>query len=212
MEGSTDILSGIARLRPGIQWSLPDRNPHRGGSHDVYKVLFQDSIQWAARVCRDPDVWEFELRALEKFAYVKRERPEMKAPDIFFENRVMYSEWLPGKPLAIWNSQIALAQRHRLLDDLADFLLQLWTVPGSKSMLHTPPSLPYSAWLTDSLDRALRRTLSGTARWGDAVDYLIMRSMIPSYAKWGGYMEFGFAHGDLNSHNIMIDANFQLTG
>ncbi|EEQ87076.2 uncharacterized protein BDCG_02196 [Blastomyces dermatitidis ER-3] len=211
-EGLTDILSGISRLRPGIQWSLPDSNPHRGGSHDVYKVLFQDSIQWAARVCHDPDDWESELRAMEKFTYFKRGCPEIKAPDIVFENRVLYSEWLPGKPLAIWNSQIALAQRHRLLDDLADFLLQLWTVPGPASMLPTSSSLPYSTWLTESLDRALRRTLSGMAKWGNAVDYLIIRSMIPSYAKWDTYMDLGFAHGDLNPYNIMIDEKFQLTG
>ncbi|KAL2361277.1 hypothetical protein RJZ56_005853 [Blastomyces dermatitidis] len=211
-EGLTDILSGISRLRPGIQWSLPDSNPHRGGSHNVYKVLFQDSIQWAARVCHDPDDWESELRAMEKFTYFKRGCPEIKAPDIVFENRVLYSEWLPGKPLAIWNSQIALAQRHRLLDDLADFLLQLWTVPGPASMLPTSSSLPYSTWLTESLDRALRRTLSGMAKWGNAVDYLIIRSMIPSYAKWDTYMDLGFAHGDLNPYNIMIDEKFQLTG
>ena len=124
----------------------------------------------------------------------------------------MYAEWLPGRPLAIWNSQIALAQRHRLLNDLADFLLQIWTVSGPASMLPTPSSLPYSAWLTDSLDRALRRTLSGTANWGNAVDYLIVRPMIRSYAKWENYMDLGFAHGDLNPYNIMIDANFQLTG
>ncbi|OJD11018.1 hypothetical protein AJ78_08123 [Emergomyces pasteurianus Ep9510] len=210
--GFTDFLSGISRLRPGIQWSLPESTPRRGGSHDVYKVLFQDSTQWAARVCHDPDDWESDLRALEKFTYIKRKCPEIKAPDIFFEDYVLYSEWLPGRPLAIWNSQIALAQRHRLLDDLADFLLQLWTVPGPASMMSTPSSLPYSTWLTDSLDRALRRTLSGTAKWGNAVDYLIIRSMIPSYAKWDNYIELGFAHGDLNSYNIMIDANFQLTG
>ncbi|PGH11430.1 hypothetical protein AJ80_07108 [Polytolypa hystricis UAMH7299] len=80
-------------------------------------------------------------------------------------------------------------------------------------MLPASPKLPYSAWLTESLDRALRRTLSGTARWGDAVDYVIMRSMIPSYyTKWDHYIDIGFAHGDLDAYNIMIDANFQLTG
>ncbi|EGC42504.1 conserved hypothetical protein [Histoplasma capsulatum var. duboisii H88] len=214
MEGFTDILSGISHLRPGIQWSLPDSNPHRGGSHDVYKILSQDSPQWAARVCCEPDDWEFELRAMDKFSYVKRERPDIKAPDIFFntENHVLYSQWLPGKPLAIWNSQVPLTQRHRLLDDLADFLLQLWTVPVPASMLPSPSKPPYSTWLTESLDRALRRTLFKTAKWGDTVDYLIIRSMIPSFAKWDHYIDLSFAHGDLNPYNIMIDANFQLIG
>jgi hypothetical protein len=87
--------------------------------------------------------------------------------------------------------------------------LQLWSTAA--------PSVPeqtslYSAWLTESLDRGLRRTLNGTARWGDAIDYLIMRSMIPKFVEFDEYIGVGFAHGDLNAHNIMINDDFHLTG
>lgn len=92
------------------------------------------------------------------------------------------------------------------------FLLQqLWSVTPPASMSRTSSS--YSTWLTSSLDRALRRTLAGTARWGgNAVDYLIMRSMIPDNAKVDECTELGFAHGDLNAYNVMVDEEFRLTG
>ncbi|KAJ5109392.1 hypothetical protein N7456_006067 [Penicillium angulare] len=138
----------------------------------------------------------------------------MKAPNLFVEEEhpVLYSEWVSGKPLAVWNNQVSLVKRQRILTDLAEFLLQIWTV-------HVPPdfatekSRPYSVWLTESLDRGLRRTLSGTARWGNAIDYLIMRSMIPDYAAdLDKYSGFGFTHGDLHAHNIMRSDDFHLTG
>lgn len=95
---------------------------------------------------------------------------------------------------------------------LAEFLLQIWTVhvPLDFALEKNPL---YSVWLTESLDRGLRRTLSGTARWGNAVDYLIMRSMIPDYAaEFDSFSGFGFMHGDLNAHNIMRSDDFYLTG
>ena len=208
-----DILSEACFLRPGFQCSFADETPCHGCSHNVFKIIFEDSVQWAARVCYDPNNWPYELRAAEMFQHIKQHHPEIRAPNIFFkaEYPVLYSEWVTGKPLAIWNSRILLIKRQRFLDNLAEFLLQLWTIPLPAPAL--PPKSPYSVWLTESLDRGLRRTLAGTARWGNAVDYLIMRSMIPSYtAECDKYTDIGFAHGDLNAHNIMIDSDFQLTG
>ncbi|CAG8887489.1 unnamed protein product, partial [Penicillium egyptiacum] len=208
------VLSGASRLRTGIPCSLADETPCHGGSHRVFKVVFEDSIQWAARLCDDSRNWKSELRAVKQFQYIKRQCPNMKAPNLFVEEQypVLYSEWISGKPLAIWNYQVSLVKRQRILTDLAEFLLQIWTI-------HVPPDFApeknrsYSVWLTESLDRGLRRTLTGTARWGNAVDYLIMRSMIPDYAaEFDSYSDFGFTHGDLNAHNIMKSDDFHLTG
>ncbi|KAJ6090011.1 hypothetical protein N7467_005227 [Penicillium canescens] len=93
-----------------------------------------------------------------------------------------------------------------LQDDLAEFLLQLWSTAA--------PSVPeqtclYSAWLMETLDRGLQRTLNGTARWSDAIRYLIM---IPDFAEFDEYTGVGFAHEDLNAYNIMINDDFHLTG
>ena len=179
----------------------------------MFKLIFEDSVEWTARVCHDIDSWQHELRAANLFQHIKQQYPEIRAPNVFFtaEYPVLYSEWVGGKPLAIWNYQIPLAKRQRLLDDLAEFLLQLWTSKLPASAL--APRSPYSVWLTESLDRGLRRNLARTARWGDPINYLIMRSMIPSYsAGLDEYTDIGFAHGDLNAHNIMIDNDFQLMG
>ncbi|KAJ6021254.1 hypothetical protein N7540_006758 [Penicillium herquei] len=211
---SLGILSKASRLRTGVPCSLADETPFHGGSHRVFKVVFEDSLQWAARICDDTQNWKSELRAVKQFQYIKTQRPEMKAPNLFVDEEfpVLYSEWISGKPLAIWNHQVSWENRQRMLSDLAEFLLQTWTI-------HVPPdctpvkNYSYSAWLTDSLDRGLRRTLNGTARWGDAVDYLIMRAMIPEYAaEVDSYSDFGFTHGDLNAHNIMRSDEFYLTG
>ncbi|KAE8344151.1 hypothetical protein BDV24DRAFT_160699 [Aspergillus arachidicola] len=124
----------------------------------------------------------------------------------------LYPEWVNGKSLKVWNSRIPLNRRQTLLEDLAEFLLQLWTTAVPPDFIPEQKSR-YSAWLSESLDRGLRRTLTGTARWGDAIDYLIMRSMIPEYAgDYDKYTDVGFAHGDPNAYNFMKDDDFHLTG
>lgn len=215
MTDSLSMLTEVAsRLRLGIPCVLADQSPCLGGSHRVFKIIFVDSVQWAARVSDDSFNWKNELRAVWQLRHIKKQRPMIKAPDLFVDEEypVVYSEWVSGKPLAIWNFQIPLLKRQRLLVDLADFLLQLWTTPVPSALAQEKSRL-YSTWLTESLDRGLRRTLRGTARWGNAINYLIMRSMIPDYAaKYDGYSDIGFAHGDLNADNIMKSEEFHLTG
>lgn len=215
MTDSLYMLSQAAsRLRLGIPCVLADECPCLGGSHRVFKIIFEDSVQWAARISNDPDDWKAKLRVVRQFQHIKKQRPKIKAPDLFVEEEypVVYSEWVSGKPLAIWNSRIPLLKRQRLLDDLAEFLLQLWTTPVPSTFAQEKNCL-YSTWLTKSLDRGLRRTLRGTARWGNAINYLIMRSMIPDYAaEYDEYSGIGFAHGDLNAYNIMKSDDFHLTG
>ncbi|GAB1204333.1 hypothetical protein APSETT445_002985 [Aspergillus pseudonomiae] len=210
----SSLLSEARCLREGVRCSLADEDPCQGGSHKVFKVVFEDSVQWAARVCHDPNNWKYDLRAVKLFQHIKQSHPDIKAPGVFFkaEHPVLYSEWVSGEPLAVWNSQIHLNKRQRLLEDLAEFLLQLWTTEVPPNFMPEPKPR-YSAWLTESLDRGLRRTLTGTARWGDAIDYLVMRSMIPDYAsEYDKYTDVGFAHGDLNAYNIMKNDDFHLTG
>ncbi|BAE59179.1 unnamed protein product [Aspergillus oryzae RIB40] len=176
MANTSSVLSEAFRLHQVVRCSLAEEDPCQGGSHKVLKVVFGDSVQWAARLCHDPNNWKYELRAVKMFQHIKQTHPDIRAPSVSFkaENPVLYS-------------------------DPPDFI---------------PEQNPrYSAWLTESLDRGLRRTLTGTARWGDAIDYLIMRSMIPEYAgEYDKYTDVGFAHGDLNAYNIMKDDDFHLTG
>ena len=214
MEYKPDIISGASDLRRGLPCSLPDEIPFRGGSHRIFKLVFKDSVQWAARVCHRPDDWEYDLRAIKTFLHIKKLNTGIRAPNVFFkeEHPVLYSEWVVGEPLAIWNHQIPSQKRQILLDDLAEFLLQLWTTPPPQDLVQMQDTR-YSTWLTQSLDRGILRTFRGKARWGDAMDYLIMRSMIPAYASaFDNHDGFGLAHGDLNAYNVMKDGDFHLTG
>ncbi|KAJ5228420.1 hypothetical protein N7489_009128 [Penicillium chrysogenum] len=209
-----DILSEASYLRLGVPCSFVDESPRQGGSHTVFKIVFEDSVEWAARVGHDPNNWENELRAVKTFQCLKQQCTAIRAPTLLYSSKhpVLYSEWVNGAPLAIWNLQVPQVQREALLDDMADFLLQVWTARAPPDLTVAQPTL-YSHWLTESLDRALRRTLNGTAKWGDAVNYLIMRSMIPGYAiQFDQYTGIAFAHGDLRAHNIMKSDTFRLTG
>ncbi|CEJ85716.1 hypothetical protein VHEMI03867 [[Torrubiella] hemipterigena] len=127
-------------------------------------------------------------------------------------SRIILTEWIDSEPLTVWNSQISLDTRHSFLASLADFSIQLWTAPVEPELAVDKTS-SYSAWLTNSLDRGLRRTIQGTARWGSTIDYLIMRSMVRRYSKdLDGGQILGFAHGDMNAHNVMRTKDFQLAG
>jgi hypothetical protein len=155
MTYSPGILSEASRLRQGIPCSFAVEGPYHGGSHRVFKIVFEDSVQWAARVNLNPNNWKSELRAARQFEHIKKQNAGIKAPNVYVnaEYPVLYSDWVSGNPLAIWNLQIPSLNRKRLLDGLAEFLLQLWSTAA--------PSVPeqtclYSAWLTESLDRGLR--------------------------------------------------------
>ncbi|KAL3482076.1 hypothetical protein BJX99DRAFT_81975 [Aspergillus californicus] len=213
MASVPDVLYEASRLRGEAPCSFAE-NPRHEQSHSVRKIVFEDSIHWAARVIHNPDDWEYELQAIKNFQHIKNQHLELKAPSVFFnaEHPVLYSDWVSGDLLGIWNLQIPLLQGQGFLEDLAEFLLRLWTTLPPPDLTPVQNHV-YSDWLIGSLDRGLRRTLTGSARWGNSIDYLIMRSMIPSYAsEFDKYTGVGFSHGDLNAHNVMKSDDFQLTG
>jgi len=123
------------------------------------------------------------IYGLLKFSSTSNNEPqELRAPNVFFkeEHPILYSDWVTGVPLSSWNLRFPLEKRQIFVDDLAEFLLQLWTT-AAPPVLALSQDCRYSTWLTKSLDRGLRRALSGKAKWGDAINYLMMRSMIPDY-------------------------------
>lgn len=215
MPSQSDILLHASQLRSGILCKFADEAPKSGGSHKVFKIIFEDSVQWAARTSEDDLLWKMEMRAMEHFQHLKREQPELNAPNVFFfeEFPVLYSEWVPGEPLSDWASlTMSDTQRHNFLHELTKFLFDLWTTSSLKNS-DAGHGLCYSEWLAQSLDRGLRRTLAGTAQWGQAIDYLIMRSMIPKYAAdLDMHTNVSYAHGDMNALNFMVDSEFRLTG
>lgn len=69
-----------------------------------------------------------------------------------------------------------------------------------------------STWLTESVDRGLRRSLH-RKDYSMVVDYLIQRSMVPKHVDTAHENSpWVFIHGDLHNGNIMIDQDFNITG
>lgn len=228
MENLSAILSEASRLRRRIPCRPAcRRNP---SSRRISQRPQEDSVQWAARASHDQTTGRTScgLCRISNISNNTVRKSRCQNVFFFFYNEaeqeqppvpILYSEWIRGEPIIIWNSQIPSSKRQVLLNDLAEFLLQLWTTPAPPppplhpSAAAQNPLSNYSTWLTQSLDRGVRRTLAGTARWGDAMNYLIMRSMIPKYAaEVDRYSDFGFAHGDLNANNILRSGDFHLTG
>ena len=78
----------------------------------------------------------------------------------------------------------------------------------------TPRGQPVTTtvWLTESVDRGLRRTFRGDKR-SDPIDYLIQRSMIPRYVvPEYENKPWVFVHGDLHNGNIIVDEEFNICG
>ncbi|KAJ5976356.1 hypothetical protein N7481_010063 [Penicillium waksmanii] len=207
------LLAEASRLHSGMKCRLPNDSPLRGGTHDVFKLEFADSTEWALRICRDAHDWPAELRAVKTLQHIKRHHPHIRAPTVHgTKHPVWFMDWMDGDPLSRWDLQIPIKPRQDFLEDLAEFLLLLWSTPAP-ALPYPTPVVPYSKWLTQAIDRQLNRTLSGESRWGDAMEYLVMRSMIPYYSvAVDEYSSIGIAHGDLNVHNILVDLDLRLSG
>lgn len=69
-----------------------------------------------------------------------------------------------------------------------------------------------SVWLTESVDRGIRRTLR-RQDYSTAIDYLIQRSMIPRYVvAQHENCPWVFVHVDLHNDNIIIDEEYNIKG
>ncbi|KAE8306820.1 hypothetical protein BDV41DRAFT_582972 [Aspergillus transmontanensis] len=69
-----------------------------------------------------------------------------------------------------------------------------------------------SVWLTESVDRGIRRTLH-RHDYSTAINYLIQRSMIPQYVvPEHEHSPWVFVHVDLHNDNIIIDEEYNIKG
>jgi len=74
----------------GVKCSpYPQKSTH-GGSYSVFKIVLEDSVQWAARVCHRHDEWEYDLRATKIFQHIKQRTPGIKGPKRFLQRRAPY--------------------------------------------------------------------------------------------------------------------------
>jgi aminoglycoside phosphotransferase (APT) family kinase protein len=137
-----DILLGQAsQLRQGITCQLTgDR--FRGCSNTIYVLRFGDGVKWAARILRNPDASQLVREGTSTLKYIKTCSPQLKVPSIHAEfldpddptglPPHVFMEWIEGTPLQVWSHYtIDEQKRQTLLEDLAKFLLTLWSLPIS---------------------------------------------------------------------------------
>jgi hypothetical protein len=69
-----------------------------------------------------------------------------------------------------------------------------------------------TVWLTESVDRALRRNLCQN-KVDLVIDYLIQRSLIPRYVvAEHDHNPWAVTHPDLHHSNIIVDEHFNIKG
>ncbi|KAE8331516.1 hypothetical protein BDV39DRAFT_201166 [Aspergillus sergii] len=109
----------------------------------------------------------------------------------------------------------------KVLDQIADLILNMileCPLDDQTLFYGVPDGTPKgtqvstSVWLTESVDRGIRRTLH-RHDYSTAIDYLIQRSMIPRYVvPEHENSPWVFVHVDLHNDNIIIDEEYNIKG
>lgn len=221
------ILPQARSLRPGTTKITlsPGNTSQVGHSHDIFIVTLADSSKIIARVAKSHHIHSLERRGVQILKHIASSDPNCLVPKVYWHNlddeqqrisaegMVVLQELVSGKPLSVWNSSLPHSQQMRFLNSLAGLLVELWSIPVLGCVGQDTPDIPYSQWLQDMVDRAIKRYITGSSKWGNTRDYLVMRSMIGYYAyDYDHIAEYGIAHGDLHANNIMVNDLLELTG
>ncbi|THX71698.1 hypothetical protein D6D04_09407 [Aureobasidium pullulans] len=193
----------------------------QGRSHYIFVVTLADDSKIVARVARTQGTEKLERRAINTLKHIKASNTDCQVPRIHWHNLdqpreippVILEDLIQGRSLNIWNSAIPKELQHAFLDSLAQFLLDLWYVEAPESASASSTVRTYSNWLENEIDKAIRRCITGSGKWGNVSDYLVMRSMIPQIAHHlDDFQTIGIAHGDMNAHNFIVNERLELMG
>lgn len=165
----------------------PGNTFQTGRSHDIFIVTLADGSKIIARVAKPHHIHSLERRGVQILKHIASSNPNCLVPKVCWHNldetsgegMIVLQELIHGKPLSVWNASIPHTQQLRFLNSLAGFLVELWSTPTTRP---ETPKIPYSKWLQDMLDKAIKRCITGTGKWGTTIDYLVMRSMIGYYS------------------------------
>lgn len=99
-----------------------------GHSNNVYELRTGDNKRWCLRVPVDAAAGRAALRGSKILKALKENRPALRVPAVILATeQYTVLEFLAGHSLGSWNkSSLTEAQRHVLLDHLANFLYSLW--------------------------------------------------------------------------------------
>ncbi|THY80950.1 hypothetical protein D6C93_09723, partial [Aureobasidium pullulans] len=210
------IIAEAQRLRSGDGSVTLEHSSlsEQGRSHYIFVVTLADDSKMIARVARTQGSENLERRAINTLEHIKASNTDCQVPRIHWHNLdqprevppVILEDFIQGRSLNVWNSAIPEELQHAFLDSLAQFLLDLWYIEAPESPSASSTVRPYSNWLENEIDKAIRRCITGSGKWGTASDYLVMRSMIPQIAhRFDDFQTIGIAHGDMNAHNFIVN-------
>ncbi|KNG82932.1 hypothetical protein ANOM_007954 [Aspergillus nomiae NRRL 13137] len=208
-------------------------SPITGPGYIIFIISFRDRHErWAARIPlnQDDSFLEICIRPIQ----LARKSPNVPAPRIHghFDcgscgyNPVgvgyMLLDWIEGSPMMPWDqSTPPVPYRQKVLDQITDLILNmiLECPLDTETLFYGVPDgtpkgtqVSTSVWLTESVDRGIRRTLR-RQDYSTAIDYLIQRSMIPRYVvAQHENCPWVFVHVDLHNDNIIIDEEYNIKG
>ncbi|RAQ68036.1 hypothetical protein COH20_011740 [Aspergillus flavus] len=217
---------------------LPDKQalvqlPITGPGYIIFIISFPDRDErWAARLPlnQDDSFFQICIRPIQ-LAHRSSNVPAPRIHGYFDCGSHGYSpvgvgyillDWIEGSPMMPWEQLTPAAPyRQKALDQIADLILiMILECPLDDQTLFygVPDGTPKrtqvstSVWLTESVDRDIRRTLR-RHDYSTAIDYLIQRSMIPQYVvPEHQNSPWVFVHVDLHNDNIIIDEEYNIKG
>lgn len=104
--------------------------PFRGRSNTVYEIRSDGGHRWCLRVSLDADLAWLVSRGTLLLKLMKRQRPALRVPAVIFTSEhYTVLEYLEGAALQSWDTRFLARERRRLLlDQLAAFLFNFWTL------------------------------------------------------------------------------------
>ncbi|KAI9841307.1 MAG: hypothetical protein M1837_000793 [Sclerophora amabilis] len=188
---------------------------------------------WAARIPFEQE-WPFYEISVRPLEFLALHHPKIPAPRVHDyvdvgadgDNPVgvayILMDWIEGSHMQPWSlSEPPLPARHRVLDQIADIMLEMLPKDAANGDIYlygvpdgAPKTTPVSttAWLTESIDRPLRRHLR-QKKVSLVVDNLIQRSMVASYVvPEHNTSHWTVIHPDMHSANLIVDKDWTITG
>ncbi|KAG9662908.1 hypothetical protein KCU95_g5141, partial [Aureobasidium melanogenum] len=217
------LLALASQLRDGKDCAFAlesDTKPFSGGQSIIFVVEYLDSIKFAFRL--PYHTRKFTIRdslfseELEKWkALISNRIPlvhKIFGFDLSDDNLIGFPfiayEWVEGKPL-LWNDDEPCDQTHRekIITTLASFTID------TACQLQKPAKTSAEVYVTEAIDRKIKRVLSGKLRTAKLIDCLRRRSLIHMYvipelndSPWV------MVHGDLSGSNIITDPDSNISG
>ncbi|KAF1958355.1 hypothetical protein CC80DRAFT_490952 [Byssothecium circinans] len=197
-----------------------DSKPFSGSQSIIFVVGYADGVKYAFRLpyhlrkskLRDR-LLSNELEQWEAFVQSRIPLvPRVVGYSLSIDNPIGFPfiayEWVEGKPLS-WNDYEPqnTVQREKIIKSLALFTI------NTACRLQKPGETTTEVYVTQAIDRKIKRVLKGQLRTAKLVDCLRQRSLIRKYmipeldsSPWV------MVHGDLSGPNIITDTEYNISG